>query len=61
MSDDIVYANGGSYVLMVSRGHYQVFQHQQTHAVRIGTYDFKDRPDYALQRAKQRCDEVAEL
>ena len=42
-------------------GHYEIWKdnYAVNHAVRVGTYHFSDRPDYALEREIQRANDLA--
>ena len=54
----IMHETPNGYVLRVGVGHYEVYKHTLTHAVRMGTYHFSSNPHYALCRAIERCNEL---
>lgn len=59
--EDIVHENHPFAVLKHDKGHYKVIHNLGTHSMVVGNYHLPDKPEYALQRAKDNADERASL
>jgi hypothetical protein len=57
--NSIVHENGRFWVNRAGVGHYEVLENVGCGSVCRGTYHFTDRPEYALGRAVDNCDERA--
>lgn len=59
--EDIVHENHPFAVLKHDKGHYKVIHNLGTHSMVVGNYHLPDKPEHALQRAKDNADERASL
>jgi hypothetical protein len=53
---DIVHENGGYWVLRKGVGHFEVYRIGVCASTKCATIHFRDRPDYARDRAIAECD-----
>ena len=57
--NDIVHETKSHWVGKVGVGHYEVLESKATHSVRVATFHFSSKPDYALSRAIAHCDRLS--
>jgi hypothetical protein len=55
----IVYEVGSYFITRKGTGWYEVWENGITSSTRKGTFHFSDKPDYALQRAREKADQLA--
>ena len=58
--ENIKFETDTHYVYQVKVGHFEVFENGITHAKWVGTFHYKDDPEYALSRAIEFCKQKSE-